>query len=218
MQGFFDTLRIELREVEWMCLCHRGLLQQISDKGFRADGQPLGQSPRDEKQRQYDGGGILCIKSSAMERRKREHIMTLKGKVTPWAKLILPELVDRIAAYAARATTSAGERLLAVQPQFRRNRAPRVVLQKLERQMIRWELVSVHSSPCPNRIRSSGDITSRNYLAMRTLVFSLAVVIPTSGRNGERTRMGYSSLNDFSVGAAIWSGIGEALPTVSATN
>jgi len=26
---------------------------------------------------------------------------------TPWAKLILPELVDRIAAYAARATTSA---------------------------------------------------------------------------------------------------------------
>jgi len=62
----------------------------------------------------------------------------------------------------------------------------------------------VHSSPCPNRIRSSGDITSRNYLAMRTLVFSLAIVIPTSGRNGERTRMGYSSLNDFSVGAAIW--------------
>jgi len=48
-----------------------------------------------------------------------------------------------------------------------------------------------------------------NYLAMRTLVFSLAIVIPTSGRNGERTRMGYS-LNDFSVGAAIWSGIGEA--------
>jgi len=35
MQGFFDTLRIELREVEWMCwLCHRGLLQQISDKGL----------------------------------------------------------------------------------------------------------------------------------------------------------------------------------------
>jgi len=30
-----------------------------------------------------------------------------------------------------------------------------------------------------------------------TLVFSLAIVIPTSGRNGERTRMGYSSLNDF---------------------
>ena len=42
-----------------------------------------------------------------MKRRKREHVMTLKGKVTPWAKLILPELVDRIAAYAARATTSA---------------------------------------------------------------------------------------------------------------
>jgi len=71
-------------------------------------------------------------------------------------------------------------------------------------------------SPCPNRFK--WRLPAGNYLAMRTLVFSLAIVIPTSGRNGERTRMGYSSLNDFSVGAAIWSGIGEALPTVSATN
>jgi len=74
-------------------------------KGFRADGQPLGQSPRDESNMTVEE----CVHQIvwAMERRKREHIMTLKGKVTPWAKLILPELVDRIAAYAARATTSA---------------------------------------------------------------------------------------------------------------
>jgi len=55
-----------------------------------------------------------------------------------------------------------------------------------------------------------------NYLAMRTLVFSLAIVIPTSGRNGENED-GLFIINDFSVGAAIWSGM-EALPTVSATN
>jgi len=54
---------------------------------------------------------------------------------------------------------------------------------------------------------------------MRALVFSLAV-IPTSGRNGENkaNEDGLFITNDFSVGAAIWSGIGEALPTVSATN
>ena len=43
----------------------------------------------------------------AMERRKREHLMTLKGKMTLWAKLIAPGFVDRIAAYSARTTTAA---------------------------------------------------------------------------------------------------------------
>ena len=32
--------------------------------------------------------------------------MTLKGKMTPWAKLIVPGFVDRIAAYSARTTAS----------------------------------------------------------------------------------------------------------------
>jgi len=41
----------------------------------------------------------MCIKSSS-DGTTQTHIMTLKGKVT--AKLILPELVDRIAAYALR--------------------------------------------------------------------------------------------------------------------
>jgi hypothetical protein len=42
----------------------------------------------------------------AMELRKREHLMTLKGKVIPWAKLIAPGFVDRVAAYTTRTTTS----------------------------------------------------------------------------------------------------------------
>jgi len=56
-----------------------------------------------------------------------------------------------------------------------------------------------------------------NYLAMRALVFSLAIVIPTSGRNGENksNEDGLFITNDFS-GAAIWSGLEK--PTVSATN
>jgi len=121
MQGFFDTLRIELREVEWMWLCHRGLLQQISDKGLWSRRATVGQSPRDESNMTVEE----CVHQIvwAMERRKREHIMTLKGKVTPWAKLILPELVDRIAAYAARQLPLRSNRLLKQSTQFRRNRA-----------------------------------------------------------------------------------------------
>jgi len=73
-----------------------------------------------------------------MERRKREHIMTLKGKVTPWAKLILPELVDRIAAYAARATTSAEVIVSSSSPTpIQEKQGTQGVCKKLERQMIR---------------------------------------------------------------------------------
>jgi len=57
-----------------------------------------------------------------------------------------------------------------------------------------------------------------NYLAMRTLVFSLAIVIPTSGRNGENERgwvIHHSTIFRWvqQYGAEL-----EALPTVSATN
>jgi len=99
MQGFFDTLRIELREVEDVLVVSPGFVAtDIRQRALGADGQPLGQSPRDESKGIHGG---MWHQIWAMDGRKREHIMTLKGKVTPWAKLILPELVDRIAAYAA---------------------------------------------------------------------------------------------------------------------
>jgi short-subunit dehydrogenase len=39
----------------------------------------------------------------AMEHRKRELVMTLRGKVGQWIKLIAPALVDRIARKAIEA-------------------------------------------------------------------------------------------------------------------
>jgi len=51
----------------------------IRQRALGADGQPLGQSPRDES-KGNDGGGNVHQIVWAMERRKREHIMTLKAK------------------------------------------------------------------------------------------------------------------------------------------
>lgn len=109
MQGFFDTLRIELKGngVDVLVVSPGFVATNIRQRALGADGQTLGQSLRDESKGNMSVDECVRQIIWAMERRKREHIMTLKGKVTPWAKLLLPELVERIAAYAARTTTAA---------------------------------------------------------------------------------------------------------------
>lgn len=109
MQGFFDTLRIELQGtgVDVLVVSPGFVATDIRQRALGADGKALGQSPRDESQ----GGNMSvdeCVRQivEAMERRKREHLMTLKGKVIPWAKLLVPGLVDQLATIAARAKTS----------------------------------------------------------------------------------------------------------------
>lgn len=109
MQGFFDTLRIELRgtSVDVLVVSPGFVATDIRQRALGSDGTPLGKSPRDESQGNMPVDECVRQIIWAMERRKREHIMTLKGKMTPWAKLILPGLVDRIATDAARTITSA---------------------------------------------------------------------------------------------------------------
>lgn len=109
IQGFFDTLRIELKGsgVDVLVVSPGFVATDIRQRALGADGEPLGQSPRDENKGNMSVDECVRQIIWAMERRKREHIMTLKGKVTPWAKLLVPELVERIAAYAARTTTAA---------------------------------------------------------------------------------------------------------------
>jgi short-subunit dehydrogenase len=108
MQGFFDTLRIELRGtgVDVLVVSPGFVATDIRERALGANGQPVGQSPRDESKGNMSVDECVRQIVWAMERRKREHLMTLKGKVTPWAKLMAPGFVDRIAAYTARTTTS----------------------------------------------------------------------------------------------------------------
>ena len=66
------------------------------------DGKPLGISLVQE-------GKVMSAESCArlilttMEKRKREMVMTLRGKLGQWLKLIAPALVDRIASQAIKA-------------------------------------------------------------------------------------------------------------------
>jgi short-subunit dehydrogenase len=108
MQGFFDTLRIELQGtgVDVLVVSPGFVTTDIRQRALGANGQPLGQSPRDESKGNMSVDECVRQIIWAMERHKREHLMTLKGKVIPWAKLMTPGFVDRIAAYTARTTTS----------------------------------------------------------------------------------------------------------------
>lgn len=106
MQGFFDTLRIELRGsgADVLVVSPGFVATGIRERALAGNEQLLRQSPRDENQDMMSVDACVRQIVGAMERRKRDHIMTLKGKAIPWAKLIAPGLVDRLAAYAARTT------------------------------------------------------------------------------------------------------------------
>jgi len=106
MQGFFDTLRIELQGsgVDVLVVSPGFVATDIRERALAGNGRSLGQSPRNEDQGTMSVEECVRQIIGAMERRKREHIMTLKGKAIPWVKLIAPRLVDRFAAYAARVT------------------------------------------------------------------------------------------------------------------
>ena len=108
MQGFFDTLRIELQGsgVDVLVVSPGFVATGIRARALDGNGQPHGQSLRDENQSTMSVDECVRQIVRAMEGRKREHLMTLKGKLIPWAKLVVPGLVDRLAAHAARTTMS----------------------------------------------------------------------------------------------------------------
>jgi len=98
MAGFFDSLRIELEGT--------GVSVTLVDPGFvgtgaqgrnlGADGSPLGVNP-------IDVAAVMApeecarITVAAAAARKREVVMTARGKIGLWLKLAAPGLVDRLA-------------------------------------------------------------------------------------------------------------------------
>jgi short-subunit dehydrogenase len=106
MQGFFDTLRIELQDsgVDVLVVSPGFVATDIRQRALGADGQSLGQSPRDESQGNMSVAECVRQILRAMERRQRDHAMTWKGKLIPWAKLLVPKFVDRLSAQAAQGT------------------------------------------------------------------------------------------------------------------
>lgn len=108
LQGFFDTLRIELRGtgVDVLVVSPGFVATDIRQRALGGDGQVLGESPRDESKGTMSVDQCVQQIMGAMQRRQREQLMTLKGKILPWAKLIAPGLVDRITAYTIHSSTT----------------------------------------------------------------------------------------------------------------
>ena len=104
MVGFFDTLRIELAPdgVDVTMIYPGFVATETRKRAFRGDGQPVGDSPVREKE-------IMTVEECvdqilpAIQKRKREKVMTLRGQVGQYLKVFAPGLVDTIARKAIEA-------------------------------------------------------------------------------------------------------------------
>jgi short-subunit dehydrogenase len=98
MVGFFDSLRIELMETGVsVTVIYPGFVRsEIRERAYGANGRPLGQSPVREAE-VMSAEECARIMLNAIARRKREEVMTLRGKLGLWFKLLAPGMVDRLA-------------------------------------------------------------------------------------------------------------------------
>jgi short-subunit dehydrogenase len=98
MAGFFDSLRIELYDEGIdITMIYPGFVKtDIRKNGFGKGGKILGESHIDEKGvMSVEKCGNIIIK--AIKKRKREIIMTPKGKIGIFLKPFFPKLIDKIA-------------------------------------------------------------------------------------------------------------------------
>ena len=98
MTGFFDSLRIELADAGvTVTMIYPGFVSTgIRVNASGPDGKPAAVNPVDERQVMSPQECARII-VEAVETRRREVIMTARGKMALWLKLVAPGLVDRIA-------------------------------------------------------------------------------------------------------------------------
>ncbi len=105
MQGLLDAIRIEVKDegVGVLVVSPGFVKTDIRAKALGPDGKATSASPREE-----DDAATMSLEECtsiivrAIDHRKREVVMTAKAKVGLFAKLIAPNLVDRIAARAVK--------------------------------------------------------------------------------------------------------------------
>lgn len=98
MVGFFEALRTELLDSGMsVTIAYPGVVAtETRRRGFDARGRPAGRSGLDES-------GAMSVETCARlivtgtEARRRDIVMSAKGKFGRWLKLIAPSLVDRLA-------------------------------------------------------------------------------------------------------------------------
>lgn len=100
MQGFFDSLRIELADagVDVTVISPGFVRTDIRSRAFGPDGKPRSESPREESTDEtMSVEACVAIMLDAMQHRRREVVMTTTARLGLWLKLVAPAAVDRIA-------------------------------------------------------------------------------------------------------------------------
>ena len=103
--GFFEALRVELQpEGIDVCIVYPGVVAtEIRRNGWNAKGETAGTSGLSEATAMsVEACAGLIV--SAMRSRKREEVMSVKGKLGRWMKLIAPKKVDAMARAALAKT------------------------------------------------------------------------------------------------------------------
>jgi short-subunit dehydrogenase len=108
LQGFFDSLRIELHGsgVDVLVVSPGFVATDVRAHAFGADGQPLGaKESKSSRAEDRDTMSVEeCVRQmvAAIEARRRELVMTHKARFGLFLKLVAPSLVDRVAAAAVK--------------------------------------------------------------------------------------------------------------------
>lgn len=103
MTGFFEALRAEVQSAGVsVTTAYPGVVAtQIRHRGYNAAGQAAGTSGlKEEKAMSVEQCARLIIRG--MERRQREVVMTLQGKIGRYLKLLAPAVVDNMALAALK--------------------------------------------------------------------------------------------------------------------
>jgi short-subunit dehydrogenase len=101
--GFFDSLRVELHGtgVDVTMIAPDFVVSEIHKRATGPDGRPLGKSPMQES-RIMTAEECAALTIRAMERRRRLAILSLRGRLGRFVRLVAPGLIDRIAMKAVR--------------------------------------------------------------------------------------------------------------------
>jgi len=102
--GFFETLRIELARygISVTIIYPDFVKTDTRLRAFGADGKPLLDRPMREGKSMMTVEECGQIILNATAKRRREVVMSLRGRVAQWIKLIAPGIVDRIAERAVK--------------------------------------------------------------------------------------------------------------------
>src|SRR4051812_4879246 len=101
--GFCDSLRIELagNGVGVCVVAPDFVVTETHKRAMGPDGQPLGESPM-QQQKIMTAADCAVRIIRGIERRERLVLMSARGKLGRWLKLLAPSVIDRIAAKAIR--------------------------------------------------------------------------------------------------------------------